>query len=147
MQDIDEKHADSRSELKNISFIQILVRLLRSINWLNFIVGSMVVVSFALLFGFYDPPVPLKYLHYFHFFAFVYFVVEKFYHLFKAPAKSAFLRENWIEIPMLLALIGTTIFAERLFPSIPSQKVIGTALGVYLIVQVVDKVCRFTVYV
>ncbi|MFI4912724.1 MAG: TrkH family potassium uptake protein [Sedimentisphaeraceae bacterium JB056] len=57
----------------------------------------------------------------------------------------AYLRENWLEIPMLFGLVVISLFSSRFFPTLIPEKVIGTALGVYLIIQVVDKLCRFTV--
>jgi trk system potassium uptake protein len=140
----EEKRIKSKS---GPLFLELFRRLLKSINWLNFTMGLLVVISFAILFGFEQPPVEADYLQYFHYFAFAYFVSEKVFRFVKSNARLTYLKENWLEIPMLLALIAVSVFCEKLFPSYASNKIVGSALGIYLIIQVVDKVCRFTVQV
>ncbi len=137
----------SRIPLRKPSILDSFGDFFSSMNWCNFIACTLVIVSFVLLLGFHQPRVRAEYLHLFHFIAFAYFVLEKYYNFYRAESKLAYLRQNWLEIPMLLALVAISMFSHRIFTAHSTEKVIGIALGVYLIVQVVDKLCRFTVLV
>ncbi len=133
--------------VKKISYVRSLGNLLKSINWCNFTACTLVIISFVLLLGFHQPLVSAEYLHIFHFIAFAYFVLEKYYAFYHAESKFGYIKQNWLEIPMLLGFAVISLFSHRLFPNHQPGRVIGIVLGVYLIVQVVDKLCRFTVLV
>jgi trk system potassium uptake protein TrkH len=75
------------------------------------------------------------------------FVTEKVIRIFNAVSKAEFWRANWFEIPLLL-MLGVAVFgAGRWFaPTKPeAAEVRHFAVGLYLIVQVIAKLCKTSV--
>jgi trk system potassium uptake protein TrkH len=70
------------------------------------------------------------------------FIVEKIIRLFNAVSKAEYLRVNWFEIPLLLALIIAVVGAGRWFYIDEPHTVRHFAVGIYLVLQVVSKLCR-----
>ena len=114
----------------------------------NALTAAAVVATFVMLFGFepgtpglpsrnilYAVQVPLLCI----------FILEKIIRLFNAASKSEFLRANWFEVPLLVAL-GIAIFeANRWFGETDPVTVRHSAVGIYLVLQVVTKLCRTSV--
>jgi len=113
----------------------------------NALIAAVVAASFVLLFGFETPLLPAKILYAIQIVLLCLFIVEKIIRLFNAASKAEFLRTNWFEIPLLIAL-GIAVFgAGRWFA--PTKEAASTArhftAGIYLVLQVVTKLCRTSV--
>jgi len=113
----------------------------------NVLAAAVVVASFVLLFGFPEPLLQAWFLYTIQVVLLSVFVAEKIIRVFNAYSKSEFLRANWFEIPLLLLLVITIIGAGRWYaPTKPeSAEVRHFAVGLYLVVQVIAKLCRTSV--
>ena len=110
-----------------------------------FITAVVVTATFVLLHGFDEPLLSAKLLHRIQVAAFMLFLAEKCFRAINATSKKDYLSANWIEIPLLIIFIFVIYAAETLFPAVKPAQVKIFALGVYLITQVVIKLCRITV--
>jgi len=113
----------------------------------NALAAAVVVTSFVMLFGFHEPLLRAWILYTVQVALLCTFITEKVIRIFNAVSKSEFWRANWFEIPLLLFL-GITIFgAGHWFaPTKPeATEVRHFAVGLYLIVQVVAKLCKTSV--
>lgn len=110
----------------------------------NVLTAAMVAATFILLFGFNQPLLPAWILHALQVVLLCVFVIEKIIRMFNSASKAQFLRANWFEIPLLLFLAVTVIGAGRWFALDDSQasQVRHSAVGIYLVLQVVIKLCR-----
>ena len=113
----------------------------------NVLAAGVVVASFVLLFGFDRPLLPAWILYTTQVVLLCVFVAEKIVRLFNAAAKAEFWRANWYEIPLLLALAVAVVSAGRHYaPEGKEASIVRHfAVGVYLVVQVVAKLCRTSV--
>jgi trk system potassium uptake protein TrkH len=107
----------------------------------NFIVTAMVIAIFVMLYGFEREILPLTLLHTAEVILCFYFFTEKVIRFFNAQSKLEFLRFNWFEIPLLLILLLIAGGADRWFPLLDQDVVLLPAVTVYLILQVISKVC------
>jgi trk system potassium uptake protein TrkH len=105
------------------------------------VTSAMVVASFVILFGFEKPFVPLPILFGFQIGALCIFLVGKVIRFFNAESKKEYLLANWFEIPMLTALGIAVLGSGRWFSETEPDRVRHLAVGIYLIVEVVVKVC------
>ena len=123
-------------------------RLEYSLIGLNVLAAAFVVASFVTLFGGFERPfLPERILYILQVVLLFVFIAEKLVRLFNAVSKLSFLRANWFEIPLLIAL-GVAVFgAGHWFApgAAEAVKVRHFAVGIYLIVQVVAKLCRTSV--
>ncbi|MHC4572398.1 MAG: TrkH family potassium uptake protein, partial [Planctomycetota bacterium] len=111
----------------------------------NALAAAAVAASFVVLFGFDKPLLPERILYAVQVALLCVFIVEKIIRLFNAVSKAEFFRANWFEIPLLLAL-GIAVFgAGHWFDGVELSVVQHFAVGVYLVLQVVIKVCRTVV--
>jgi trk system potassium uptake protein TrkH len=113
----------------------------------NVLAAAVVVASFVLLFGFHEPLLRAWFLYTIQVILLCVFVAEKVIRIFNAVSKSEFLRANRLEIPLLL-MLGVAVFgAGRWFaPTKPeAAEVRHFAVGLYLIVQVIAKLCKTSV--
>ncbi len=115
-------------------------KLENTIITLNFIVASCVIATFVMLFGFKEPLIKATFLYNVQVAAFILFVMEKVFRFFNAVSRKEFLKAYWFEIPLLLLLFIATFFSYKLNLFKGHGKIV--MLGIYLIVQVVDKLCR-----
>jgi trk system potassium uptake protein TrkH len=99
----------------------------------------VIVASFALLFGFYEPPLPASFLAGVLITAFVIFVVGKTIRLFNAESLREYLLANWYEIPLLVALAVTVLGAGHWFGSAHPARLRHWAVALYLIIDVTIK--------
>ena len=107
--------------------------------------AAVVAASYACLFGFDKPLLPARILYTAQVVLLCVFIAEKIIRLFNAAIKSEFLRANWFEIPLLVVL-GVAVFgAGWWFAKDDPAAVRHFAVGIYLVLQVVTKVCRTVV--
>jgi len=111
----------------------------------NALAAAVVAASFVCLFGFYEPLLPEAFLFAVQFILLFVFIGEKFIRFFNSLSRKDFLRNNWFEIPVLFILIIVLFGAGRLFKETDPAAVRHVAVGIYLVLQVVTKVCRTVV--
>jgi trk system potassium uptake protein TrkH len=120
-------------------------RLEKVLIGVNLLTASAVAASFVMLFGFDTPLLPARILYTIQVVLLCVFIAEKIVRLFNASSKTEFFRANWYEIPLLLALAVAIIGAGRWFGEVDSEVILHIAVGIYLVLQVVIKVCRTVV--
>ena len=122
-------------------------RLERVLIGANALTAAVVVASFVLLFGFEEPLLPGWILFTVQTVLLCVFIAEKIVRLFNAVSKAEFGRANWFEIPLFLGLAIAAIGAGRWFAPtrVEASFVRHFAVGIYLILQVVAKLCRTSV--
>jgi len=114
-------------------------------KWLfgiNVLTAAAVAACFVMLFGFYKPVLPVELLYTVQIVALCIFIAEKPARLLNSLSAREYLAANWFEIPLLLALAIAVFGAGRWFGYINPIQVCHAAVGVYLIIQVVTKLCR-----
>jgi len=112
---------------------------------INALAAAVVAASFVMLFGFAKPLLPASILYGVQFVLLCVFIVEKIIRLFNSVSMRDFLRGNWFEAPLLIGL-GIAVFgAGRWFGKAAPAEVQHIAVGIYLVLQVVTKLCRTTV--
>lgn len=106
-----------------------------------------VAATFVMLYGYYTPPLPRYLLHGIEIGMFFFFVLEKIIRYFNAVSKREYFRMYWFEIPLLAILLLAFIGPGRWFISVdnPLDSILK-GVSIYLVVQVIDKVCRGTVF-
>jgi trk system potassium uptake protein TrkH len=113
----------------------------------NALVAAVVVASFVLLFGFHEPLLQAWVLYTVQVVLLSAFIAEKIIRMFNAVSKAEFWRANWFEIPLLL-ILGVTVFgAGRWYAPTKAEvaEIRHFAVGLYLVVQVIAKLCRTSV--
>ena len=115
----------------------------------NALASAMVVTSFVLLFGGFEKELmPREVILYtIQVVLLCIFVAEKIIRFSNSSSKIDFWRANWFEIPLLLMLGITAIGAGRWFAPSKAEavEVRHFAVGIYLVIQVVAKLCRTSV--
>ena len=131
-----------RIEYKNKRFENILITA-------NALTSAMVVASFVLLFGGFNKELmpPDVILYTIQVVLLCIFVAEKIIRFSNSASKIDFWRANWFEIPLLLMLGITAVGAGRWFAPSKAEavEVRHFAVGIYLVIQVVAKLCRTSV--
>ena len=119
-------------------------RLERVTIGVNALAAAMVVATFILLFGFDKPLLSAGMLHTVQVLLLCIFVLEKIIRMSNSVSKAQFARANWYEIPLFLLLALTTIGIGRWFDLTEAEatQVRHFAVGIYLVLQVVIKLCR-----
>ncbi len=117
-------------------------RLERYLIGVNALAAAGVTATYVWLFGFDEPVFAAKVLYTVQIALLGVFIVEKIIRLINSVSIVEFLRANWFEIPFLLAL-GIAVFgAGRWFAKADPAAVRHFAVGIYLVLQVVTKLCR-----
>ena len=114
----------------------------------NALTSALVIASFVLLFGgFKKVWLPEFVLYTIQVVLLFIFVVEKIIRFSNSSSKLDFWRANWFEIPLLIMLGVVAIGAGRWFAPTKSEAVLVRhfAVGIYLVIQVVAKLCRTSV--
>jgi trk system potassium uptake protein TrkH len=111
----------------------------------NALTAALVASTFAMLFGFDQPVLPVAILYTAQIVLLCIFIAEKVIRLFNAVSKVEFLRANWFEIPLFLALVAAMFAAGRWAYHADPAIVRRFAVGIYLILQVVAKLCRTSI--
>jgi len=120
-------------------------RLEKTLIGVNALTAAVVAASFVMLFGFDKPLLPVPILYGVQVVLLCVFITEKVVRLFNAVSIREFWRGNWFEVLFLIAL-GIAVFgAGRWFGKTRPAEVRHFAVGIYLVLQVVTKVCRTTV--
>jgi len=120
-------------------------RLEKVLVGVNVLTAAVVTASFVCLFGFDKPLLQEGILYNLQVALLCVFIAEKIIRLFNTVSKAEFWRANWFEIPLLVAL-GIVLFgAGHYFDKLEIAMVRHFAVGIYLILQVVIKVCRTVV--
>ncbi len=113
----------------------------------NVLTAALVVASLVMLFGFYEPLLPAWILFTVQVALLCVFIAEKIIRLFNAVSKSEFWRANWFEVPLLLGLAVAAFGSGYWF--VPASEEAGVvrhfAVGIYLVLQVIAKLCRTSV--
>lgn len=104
------------------------------------VTSLMVVASFVLLFGFYEPPVREGIIYRVQIVLLFVFLLGKVIRLLNARSKKEYILASWYEIPMLIALATVMLGSEYWFDEIAPGRVRHLATGVYLIFEVTIKV-------
>jgi len=113
----------------------------------NALTATVVVASFVMLFGFEEPLLRAWILYSVQVALLCAFVGEKLIRMFNAVSKAEFWRANWFEIPLLLVLGVAVVGAGRWFAPTKAEatEVRHFAVGLYLVVQVVAKLCKTSI--
>ena len=98
----------------------------------TFIIAVIVAATFVLLYGFDKPLLPARLLHAIQVAAFMAFIAEKAFRYLNTFSRKAFLRANWIEIPLLIIFIVVITAAEKLFPDVSPKNVKNASLRTWL---------------
>jgi trk system potassium uptake protein TrkH len=109
---------------------------------LNCVAIGVVATTFVMLFGFDIPPLPRMLLRYIDGGMFFFFFTEKVLRYFNAASKRDYFRMYWFEIPLLALVLFAIIGAGRWYTGSSPREFALDAVGVYLMFQVVDKLCR-----
>ncbi len=123
-------------------------RMERVLIGVNALTSAMVAASFVILFGgFKEPLLPNFVLYSLQVVLLCIFVVEKIIRLSNAVSKVDFWRANWFEIPLLLMLGVSVLGTGRWFAPTKAEAAVirHFAVGIYLVIQVVAKLCRTSV--
>jgi trk system potassium uptake protein TrkH len=117
-------------------------RLERTLIAVNALTAAVVAASFVTQFGFDRPLLPVGLLYRAQAVLVFIFIVEKIIRLFNSVSKAEFWRGNWFEIPLLLALVIAFFGSGRWFGAEEPSAIRHWSVGIYLVLQVVIKVCR-----
>jgi trk system potassium uptake protein TrkH len=123
-------------------------RLEKVLIGVNVLTAAMVAATFVLLFGGFEKPLlPERVLYSLQVVLLCVFVAEKAIRSWNAVSKAMFWRANWYEIPLFLLLGVVVIGTGRWFAPTPAEATVVRqfAVGIYLILQVVNKLCRTSV--
>ncbi len=120
-------------------------RLERVVFGVNVVTAALVTASFAILFGFKEPLVAAHFLYIAQYALLGIFIAEKVVRFFNCFSCREFWRANWYEVPLFVGLVIAVLGAGRWFGEEDPAAVRHFAVGIYLVVQVVIKVCRTTV--
>ncbi len=123
-------------------------RLERVLIAANALTAAMVAATFVMLFGgFKGALLPEFILYSLQVILLCIFVIEKIIRLSNAVSKVEFWRANWFEIPLLLFLVIAVFGAGRWFALTKAEATVVRhfAVGIYLVLQVVAKLCRTSV--
>jgi len=117
-------------------------RLEKCLIGVNALVAAGVTASFVWLFGFDKPVFAAKILYTVQIALLGVFIVEKIIRLLNSTSIAEFWRANWFEIPLLLALVIAVFGAGRWAAYANPAAIRHFAVGIYLVIQVVIKLCR-----
>ncbi len=111
----------------------------------NALTAGLVAASFVMRFGFYESLLPAAVLYAAQVVLLCVFIAEKAVRHFNAVSKAEFWRTNWYEIPLFVCLVVAFLGAGRWFGTGNPSLVRHFAVGIYLVLQVVAKLCRTSV--
>lgn len=112
---------------------------------INCVISFLVAGSFILLLGFRREILDPKVIHTIQITAFGWLIIEKIIRLINARHKKEYLRAIWFEFPLLGFMLIIFLTAERYSQHFEPAAIRLSAVWVYLVLQVVDKVCRLIV--
>ena len=112
---------------------------------LNIFASVVVFATFVLLFGFNRFLIAPQILYALQIVTFCFFLAEKVFRFFNTVSKADFWRRNWYEIPLLFILavvLSIAFFRKSWLGSANPAMVWHMAVGLYLVLEVIVKVCR-----
>ncbi|UCD50326.1 MAG: hypothetical protein JSW27_22705 [Phycisphaerales bacterium] len=109
------------------------------------VTSALVVASFVVLFGFDEPLIPKSILFTIQLGLLLIFLAGKVVRFFNAVFKKDYIVANWFEIPLLLALGATVLGSRWWFGGAEPEDVRHLGIGIYLIIEVLVKVCMASV--
>ncbi len=112
---------------------------------LNALAGIVVVGTFVAMYGFHSPLLSPGILHVIQIVLVCFFIIEKGLRALNAVSLKAYLQFHWFELPLLLALCAVVFAGQYWLARLEYQTISHFAVGVYLVLQVVAKLCRTTV--
>jgi len=120
-------------------------RLERALICIKALASAVVVASFVVMFGFERPLLPASIVYRLQIGLLCIFVLGKSVRFLNAEQVKEFLIANWLEIPLLIglgvAVAGSIRWSGRFEPA----SVRHFAVGIYLVIEVITKVCRTVV--
>ena len=105
------------------------------------VTSAIVVASFVILFGFYKPLLPVRVLFAIQVGMLFIFLAGKVIRFQNAVSKRDYIVANWFEIPLLVIFLIVILGSGSWFGEIEPGKVRHLAVGIYLIIEVVIKIC------
>ncbi|UCG56006.1 MAG: Trk family potassium uptake protein [Phycisphaerales bacterium] len=117
----------------------------RVIKGLNALTAVFVVASFVALYGFHEPLLPRHFLYGVQVALLCILIIASAARSLNAASKAEYWRANWFEIPLIVGLAISLLGAGRWFGRFDAASVRHFAVGVYLVLQVLAKLCRTTV--
>jgi len=120
-------------------------RLEKVVIGVNLLVAAVIAATFVVRFGFDKPQLPVQVLYICQLGLLTVLMAEKIIRMFNAVSGREFWRANWFEIPLLLGLGFSVSGAGYWFAKDDPETVRNFAVGIYLVLQVVIKVCRTVV--
>lgn len=103
------------------------------------VTSIIALASFALLFGFYEPPIPERIVFGVQTAVLIVFVGISITRLINAESRREYLYANWYDLPALLVLAVVVIGAGRWFDEMDTYRVRHLAVAVYLMFEVTIK--------
>jgi hypothetical protein len=103
------------------------------------VMALIAVASFALLFGFYEPPIRESIVFSVQTVVFLTFLGTSIVRLINAESKREYLYVNWYDVPALLALAAVVLGARQWFGDVEPYRVRHMAVAVYLMFEVTIK--------
>ncbi|HLB75109.1 MAG TPA: potassium transporter TrkG [Sedimentisphaerales bacterium] len=121
----------------------------RTLIGVNILAAAMVTATFVLLFGFHEAfwPKQERILYALQVVLLFIFIAEKVIRRFNAVSRAEFWGANWFEAPLLIGLVVAVLGAGRWFGhrEAEASATQHLAVGIYLVMQVVTKMCRTSV--
>ena len=77
----------------------------KTLIFINVLTAAAVVASIVMLFGFYEPLLPVEILYTVQLLCLFVFVGEKLLRSFNSVSKKDFWAANWLEIPLIVVLL------------------------------------------
>lgn len=111
----------------------------------NAVASAAVAASFVMLFGFDKPLLPSAILYSSQASLLCVFIAEKLIRLLNARSRKEFWQANWFEIPLFAGLCIAVFGAGRWFGDADPKLLRQFAIGIYLVVQVISKLCRTSI--
>ncbi len=105
------------------------------------VTSVMVVASLVILFGFYEPLLPVRILFAIQVGMLFIFLAGKIIRFQNAVSKRNYIVANWFEIPLLIIFLTVILGSGRWFGEVEPGKVRHFAVGIYLIIEVLIKIC------
>ncbi len=111
----------------------------------NVLAAATVTATFVMQFGLHKPLLPAEFLYTIQAVLLCVFIIEKVIRFCNSASTLEFWQANWFEVPLFVALVVAVLGAGRWFGQDYPQAIRHGAIGVYLVLQVVTKVCRTSI--
>jgi len=112
---------------------------------INLLAAALVAATFVWRFGFHKPVFDVRMLYAAQVVLLFVFIAEKVIRLFNSYSAKEYLRAFWYEIPLLLLLLFVYVWTWRWLDVEAATKTRHMTVGLYLVLQVVAKLCRTVV--